>query len=111
MIMDIVFIILISILVILILFVFIVFSNDYLYNAIFNRKERKLWKFLIRNVDYIGAHELGKAFRWGDYLAIIWFDNTCSIHIGTSTRHECLGTDFDKVMSNRMKDLLLTKIK
>ena len=103
-----------SILVILLLIEFVIMPNNYLYNAVFNRKQRKTWKFLIRNVDkfdYVGAHELGKAFRWGDYLAIIWFDNTCSIHIDTSTRHECLGTNFDKVMSNKMKDLLLTKIK
>lgn len=87
--------------------------NNYLYNAVFNRKERKTWEFLIRNADkfnYIGAHEIGKAFRWGDYLAIIWFDNTCSIHVNTSNRKECLCTDFDKVMSNRMRDLLLLKI-
>ena len=101
-------------LVIWILLAFIILPNNYLYNAVFNRKQRKLQKFLIRNADkfnYIGAHEIGKAFRWGDYLAVIWFDDTCSIHIGTSIRHECLATDFDKVMSNRMRDLLLTKIK
>ena len=114
MIMDIVFIILISILVILILFAFIVFPNNYLYNAVFNRKERKLWKFLIRNADkfdYVGANGLGKAFRWGDYLVIIWFDNTCSIHIDTPTRKEYLLSPFDKIMSNKMRDLLLNKIK
>ena len=93
---------------------FVIIDNNYLYNAIFNRKERKLWKFLIRNADkfdYIGTHEIGKAFRWNDYLVIIWFDNTCSIHINTSTRTKCIGTSFDKVMSNKMKDLLLAKIK
>lgn len=112
--MDIVFIILISILVILILFAFIVFPNNYLYNAVFNRKQRKLWKFFIRNADkfdYVGELTISKVFRWSDYLAIIWVDNTCSIHTGTLTRNECLATGFDKVMSNRMKDLLLTKIK
>ena len=103
-----------SILVILLLIAFIILPNNYLYNAIYNRKERKTWKFLISNADkfnYIGSHEIGKAFRWGNYLAIIWFDNTCSIYNGTSTRHECLGTNFDKIMSNRMRDLLLSKIK
>lgn len=112
--MDIIFIIMISILVISLLLAFVIIDNNYLYNAIFNRKERKLWKFLIRNADkfdYIGTHEIGKAFRWDDYLVIIWFDNTCSIHINTSTRTKCIGTSFDKVMSNKMKDLLLAKIK
>lgn len=112
--MDVLFIILVSILVILIVFAFIVFPNNYLYNAVFNRKKRKLWKFFIRNADkfdYVGELIISKVFRWGDYLAIIWVDNTCSIHISTPTRKECLATDFDKVMSNRMKDLLLTKIK
>lgn len=112
--MDIIFIIMISILVISLLLAFVIIDNNYLYNAIFNRKERKLWKFLIRNADkfdYIGTHEIGKAFRWNDYLVIIWFDNTCSIHINTSTRTKCIGTSFDKVMSNKMKDLLLAKIK
>ena len=104
----------ISILVILLLLVFIILPNNYLYNSIFNRKDRKTWKFLIRNADkfnYIGFHAIGKAFRWGDYLAIIWFDNTCSIYINTPTRNECLVSDFDKAMSNKMRDLLLAKMK
>lgn len=112
--MEIVFIIMISILVILSLIAFIILHNNYLCNAIFNRKERKTWKFLIRNANkfnYIGTHDIGKAFRWGDYLAIIWFDNTCSIHIDTPNRKKCIGTHTDKTMSNRMRDLLLTKIK
>ena len=50
-------------------------------------------------------------FRWGNYVAIIWNDNTCSIHIDTPTKSKCLGTHTDKTMSNRMRDLLLTKIK
>ena len=111
---DVVCIILISILVILILFAFIVLPNNYLFNAIFNSKEQKLWKFLISNADkfnYISANIIGKAFRWGDYLVIIWFDNTCSIHIYTPTRQEYLGTHIDKVMSNKMRDLLLNKIR
>lgn len=112
--MKIIFIILISLCIIWILLAFIIMCNNYLYNAVFNRKERKTWEFLIRNADkfnYIGVHVIGKVFRWGDYLAIIGFDNTCSIHVNTPNRKECLGTDFDKVMSNRMRDLLLTKIK
>lgn len=107
-------IIMVSILIILILLSLITFSNNYLYNAIFNRKQRKFWKFIIRNADkfdYIGNSILGKSFRWGDYIAIIWFDDTCSIHVDTPTRRQCLVTDFDKVMSNRMRDLLLNKIK
>lgn len=114
MIMDIVFIILISILVILILFAFIVFPNDYLYNAVFNRKQRKAWEFAIHNIDkfeYDGDYTLGKVFRWGDYVAVIWNNNTCSISISSPNRIECLGSPIDKVMSNRMRDLLLTKIK
>ena len=114
MIMDILFIILISIYVIWLLLALILLFNNYLFNAVFNKKEREVWKFLIRNVDkfnYIGTHEIGKAFRWGNYLVIIWFDNTCSIHIDTPTRKECIGTHTDKIMSNKMRDLLLTKIK
>lgn len=110
---DIVFIITISISVILIVWG-VILLNNYLYNAVYNRKERNLWKFVIRNADkfdYISTHKLGKMFRWGDYLAIVWNDNTCSIHIDTPTRRKCLGTNFDKVMSNKMRDLLLTKIK
>lgn len=105
--------VIISIYIICALLGFIILSNNYLYNAVFNRKERKLWEFVICNADrfdYIATHELGKMFRWGDYLAIVWCDNTCSIHIDTPARMECLATHFDKVMSNKMRDLLLTKI-
>jgi hypothetical protein len=112
-IMDIIFIIIITVLVIGVLLSLIVLSNNYLFNAIFNRKERKFWKFFIRNVnkfDYIGYSILGKSFRWDDYVAIIWFDDTCSIHIDSPTKKECIGTNFDKVMSNKMRDLLLSKI-
>ena len=112
--MDIVFIIMISLLIIYLLLGFIVLCNNYLFNAIFNRKERKAWKFVIQNADkfdYICSNELDKMFRWGNYVAIIWNDNTCSIHIDTPTKSKCLGTHTDKTMSNRMRDLLLTKIK
>ena len=112
--MDTTFITIISILIIYVLIMSILLCNNYLYNAICNRKERKTWKFVIRNVDkfnYIGTNELNKKFRWNDYIAIIWNDNTCSIHVITPTRHKCLGTHLDKVMSNRMRDLLLTKIR
>lgn len=103
----------ISILVILVLLAVIMFNN-YLYNAIFNRKDRKFWKFIIRNADkfnYICTSKLGKEFHWGDYIAIIWNDNTCSIHVDTPVRVKCLVSDFDKVMSNKMRNLLLSKIK
>lgn len=114
MIIDIVFIIMISLLIVIILLGFIVLYNNYLYNTIFNREERNNWKFVIQNADkfeYISTHELGKMFRWGDYVAIIWNDNTCSIHIDTPTKSKCLGAHTDKTMSNKMRDLLLTKIK
>lgn len=110
MIRNIIFIIVISILVIWIILAFIVLSNNYLFNAVFNKKERKTWEFVIRNADkfnYIGHFTLGKVFRWGDYVAIIWCDDTCSIHIDSPTRKECLGTHADKVMSNKMRELLL----
>ncbi len=106
--------VIISIFIIWALLAFIVLSNNYLYNAVFNRKERKLWEFVIRNADkfnYIGHFTLGKVFRWSDYVAVIWNNNTCSIHIDTPTRKECIGSCVDKVMSNKMRDLLLTKIK
>ena len=108
------FIIIISILIIWILLTFVLLYNNYLYNAVFNRKERKLWKFAIRNVDkfeYVRDNELGIMFAWKDYVIYVWKDNTCSIHINTPTRRECLGTHADKIMSNKMRDLLLTKIK
>lgn len=104
----------ISIFIIWVLLAFIALSNNYLYNANFNRKEREVWEFVIRNADkfdYVGNSTISKEFRWGDYLAIIWVDNTCSIHINTPTRNECLATHFDKVMSNKMRELLLIQRK
>lgn len=114
MIMDIVFIIIISVLVIWICSMLVILHNNYLFNAVFNRKQREVWKFVIRNVDkfnYIGNLTTSKVFRWNDYLAIVWDDNTCSIHIDGPIRSECIAIDFDKVMSNKMRNLLLNKIK
>ena len=111
--MKIIFIIVSSVLFICILFSIITLCNNYLYNAVFNRKERKLWKFVIRHVDkfeYVCTNELGTKFTWKDYVIYVWNDNTCSIHIDTPTRRECLGTHADEVMSNKMKCLLLAKI-
>ena len=100
--------------IILVFLAYVIFYNNYLYNAIFKRKSRKFWKFIIKNADkfeYIENHALGKIFVWGDYVAYIWNDNTCSIHINTPNRHECLVAHTDEVMANKMRDLLLSKIK
>lgn len=101
--------------------IFIVFTlgciiccNNYLFNAVFERKSRKFWKFIIKNADrfeYVGSHELGKIFVWGEYFVVIWSDNTCSVHIDTSDRHECIVAHTDEVMANKMIKLLSHKIK
>ena len=112
--MDIVFIIIISLSILWLLIAFTAITNNNIYNIIFNRKERKAWEFAIHNInkfEYDGTYELGKTFRWGDYVAVIWNNNTCSIHISSPTRIECIGSYVDKVMSNKMRDLLLDKIK
>lgn len=114
MIMEIVFIILISLLILWLLMAFTAITNNNIYNIIFNRKERKAWEFAIHNIDkfeYDGDYILGKVFRWGYYVAVIWNNNTCSINISSPNRIECLGSPIDKVMSNKMRDLLLSKIK
>ena len=93
---------------------FVIFYNNYLYNAVFERKSRKLWKFFIKNADkfeYVTDTGLEKRFVWGDYIAIIWSDNTCSIHVKTPNIRKCLVSPFDIVMSNKMFELLLDKIK
>lgn len=103
-------IILLIIMLILLLLLFVICYNNNLYNIIFNRKKRNFWKFIIKNVDkFEFTHEtaLGKLFVWGDYKAVIWYDNTCSIHIN----NECILSSFDKVMSKRMYNLLLDKVK
>lgn len=105
--------IIIILLIIILILLFLLFAacyNNYLHNVIFNRKKRKLWKFIIKNVDkfeFSRETALGKCFTWGHYRAVIWYDNTCSIHIG----NECILSDFDKIMSKRMYKLLSDKVK
>ena len=91
-----------------------------LYCAIFERKDRKLWKKFIKDYDnfrYVPSiyKTLGKRFisDCGNYEVIVW-DNTsvgkglCSVH--DVKLDDCILSPFDKKMSKILADKLLEKI-
>lgn len=95
-------------------------SNSF-YCAIFERKDRKLWKKLIKDCDkfkYVPSvyETLEKSFisDCGKYEVIVW-DNTLVIYEGLCSVHDtksnnCILSPFDKKMSKILADKLLKKI-
>lgn len=94
-------------------------SNS-LYCAIFERKDRKLWKKLIKDCDkfkYVPSiyRTLGKCFisDCGNYEVVVW-DNTSVIEKGLCSVHDirsnnCILSPFDKKMSKILADKLLKR--
>lgn len=95
-------------------------SNN-LYCAIFEWKDRKLWKKFIKNCDkfrYVPSihRALGKRFisDCGNYEVVVW-DNTSVVDEGLCSVHdvksdECILSPFDERMSKILADKLLEKI-
>lgn len=104
-------------------FYFILSANcgfsDNLSCAIFNWKERKLWRKFIRdynNFKLLSSDNSGKEFisNCGNYIVIIW-DNSSFIEKGLSSVHnaktdECILSTFDKRMSKILANKLLSKL-
>lgn len=86
----------------------IITTTNYFYCAIFEYKDRKLWRKFIK--DYKKFQLGGKIDGYklfvsddGKYHIIIYANNTCSIH----TRDcKCILSNFDKIMSKKMAKLL-----
>ena len=94
------------------------FSNN-LFCAIFNWKERILWRKFIKdynNFKLFSSDNSGKEFisNCGNYVVIIW-DNSSFIEKGLCSVHdaktnECILSFFDKRMSKIMANKLLSKL-
>ena len=94
-------------------------SNS-LYCAIFERKDRKLWKKFIKDCDkfkYIPTvyKTLGKCFisDCGNYEVVVWdntsfIDSLCSVHDVRS--NDCILSPFDEKMSKILANKLLSKL-
>ena len=100
-------------------FCFISSSSDNLFCAIFNCKERRLWRKFIRdynNFKFLYSDNFGKEFisNCGNYRVIIWGNNSfieeglCSVH--DAKTDECILSSFDKRMSKIMANKLLSKL-
>lgn len=104
-------------------FYFILSANcgfsDNLSCAIFNWKERKLWRKFIRdynNFKFLSSDNFGKEFisNCGNYTVIIWDNNPfiekglCSVH--DAKTDECILSSFDKRMSKILANKLLSKL-
>ncbi len=100
-------------------FYFILSSCDNFYCAIINRKERRLWRKLIRdynNFKLLSSDNSGKEFisNCGNYRVIIW-DNSSFIEKGLCSVHDantakCILSSFDKRMSKILANKLLSKL-
>lgn len=96
---------------VLLAFFIMLFSNrGYCY--LFEHEEYKLWKKYIKDIDkfeYCECYSNGHKFIIPntDISAYVWFYEGCSIHDGT----KCVCCSFDKYHSNKMRKLLMDKIK
>jgi hypothetical protein len=87
--------------------------------AIFNWKERKLWRKFIKdynNFKLLSSDNSGKEFisNCGNYIVIIW-DNSSFIEKGLCSVHDaktddCILSTFDKRMSKILANKLLSKL-
>ena len=90
----------------------IIFSSNRLYCYLFEHKEWDRWKKYIKDIDkFEYCESLSNTHRFvipnTDISAYIWNDGTCSIHYKTG----CICCDFNKYQSNKMKKLLMNKIR
>ena len=97
---------------ILIVFLILVLTNERLYCYFFEHKEWNRWKKYIKDIDkfeYCESYSNTHIFTIPnmDITAYIWSDGDCTIHDGT----KCVCCSFDKYHSNKMKKLLMNKIK
>ena len=85
---------------------------NYLICGLIFKKDRKLWKKLISNVDdfhYEGSWGLNYRFSSDKYNALVWDNGECSIHV--KNKPTCVLSSFDKRMSRKMAELLMKKVK
>lgn len=84
----------------------IILINDNLYCTIFMHKDRKLWKYLIKNASqFKQTYETEKSimFEWNGYELVVWKnDELISVH----KNDECILSYFDKKMSKKMYNIL-----
>lgn len=85
----------------------IITSNDNLYCVVYKRKDRKLWKYLIKNASqFKQIYETEKSimFKWNEYEVYARkFDELTSVH----TKYECILSSFDTKMSKKMYNSLV----
>lgn len=100
-------------------FCFILSLSDNLFCAIFNWKDRRLWRKFIRDYDnfkFLYSDNSGKEFisNCGNYRVVVW-GNSSFIEEGLSSVHnaktdECILSTFDKRMSRILANKLLSKL-
>lgn len=84
----------------------IIVNNHNLYCAIFMYKDRRLWKYLIKNAyKFKQTYESEKSisFEWNTYELILWKnDELVSVH----KNDECILSYYDEKMSKKMYNTL-----
>lgn len=99
-----------SYVVIIILIIFmvmlIIITNRNLYCAIFEHKDRKLWKYFIKNANnfkIVGSWSNSTVLEYDEYKIWVWHDSkSTSVHL----EDKCVLCGFDEKMSKQMYNTL-----
>jgi hypothetical protein len=85
----------------------IVFANNNLYCAIYLHKDRKLWKYFIKNVpnfefDHVYRPLAMKIYKFDKYLIVCYYsEGETSIHLNDEIR-DCVLCTYDQKMSRKL---------
>ena len=84
----------------------IIVNNHNLYCTVYERKDRKLWKYLIKNASqFKQTYETERSimFEWNGYKLFVWKTNEL---VSVNKNDKCILSYFDKKMSKKMYNSL-----
>lgn len=96
----------IAIILIISMVMLIIITNHNLYCVVFEHKDRKLWKFFIKNAikfKVVGSWSNSTVLEYDGYKIWVWYDSkSTSVHL----EDKCVLSSFDEKMSMRMYNTL-----
>ena len=96
----------VTIILIISMVMLIVITNRNLYCAVFEHKDRKLWKFFIENVNkfkVVGSWDNSTVLEYDGYKIWVWhYSKSTSVHLDC----KCVLCGFDGKMSKQMYNTL-----
>ena len=96
----------VAIILIISMVMLIIITNHNLYCVVFERKDRKLWKFFIENANnfkLVSSWHNSAVLEYDGYKICVWYvSKSTSVHL----EDECVLSNFDEKMSRRMYNTL-----